>query len=190
MKVEYLFRIQQILDNEIRAICQSGGEEFDRKHLIKTQILALEVKTGELANLTKCYKYPRALHRPDKQKLLIRYLDCFKFLLSIGNDNQFNIVDFDIEDLLNLVQTNPYDTIIDLFLSIFDNIANLKRDLFVENYISCLNVYMTIFKEFAMLGSLLGLTFEDVFSYYDRIYRKLRLQGRLSGAAAREDRLI
>ncbi|HOO76695.1 MAG TPA: dUTP diphosphatase [bacterium] len=173
MKLEYLFRIQKIVDEEIRTVCQSGGETLDRSHLIKTQVLALEVKTGELANLTKCYKYPTPLRRPEKNKLLLRYLDCFKFLLSIGNDNQFNIVDFQVEDLLRTVPADTYETIIDLFLSLFDNITNLKRDLVHDNFISGLNVYITIFQEFVLLGTLLGLTFEDVFSYYDRMYRAM-----------------
>jgi len=179
MKMEYLFRIQKIVDEEIRAICQSGGEELDRAYLIKTQILALEIKTGELANLTKCYKFPLPLRQPDKHKLLVRYLDCFKFLLSIGNDNKFDIVDFEVDDLMSAVRSSPYETIIDLFLSLFDNITNLKRDLVHDNFISGLNVYLTIFKEFTLLGVLLGLTFEDVFSYYDRVYRALKLNGKI-----------
>ena len=173
MKLKYLFKIQKIIDNEIRMLCQRDGTLLDRKHLIKTQILALEVKTGELANLTKCYKYPRKLKQVEKNKLIIRYLDCFKFLLSIGNDNKFNIADFDPDELVWQRGVETHETIIDLFLSLFDLITNLKRDLFTENYISGLNVYMTIFKEFVLLGRLLGLTFKEVFDHYDSLYQDM-----------------
>ena len=173
MKLKYLFKIQSIIDNEIRMICQRDGTLLDRKHLIKTQILALEVKTGELANLTKCYKYPRKMKKVEKKKLIIRYMDCFKFLLSIGNDNNFNVANFDPDELAWNVNEEPYETIIDLFLSLFDLITNLKRDLFTENYISGLNVYMTIFKEFTLLGRLLGLTFEEAFEYYHNLYQDM-----------------
>ena len=173
MKLKYLFKIQNIIDNEIRMICQRDGTPLDRKRLIKTQILALEVKTGELANLTKCYKYPRKMKRVEKKKLIIRYMDCFKFLLSIGNDNHFDVADFDLDELTWNAGDETHEPIIDLFLSLFDLITNLKRDLFTENYISGLNVYMTIFKEFALLGQLLGLTFEEAFEYYDSLYKDM-----------------
>ena len=173
MKLKYLFKIQNIIDNEIRRTCQRDGPPLDRKHLIKTQILALEVKTGELANITKCYKYPRKMKEVDKKKLIIRYVDCFKFLFSIGNDNHFNVVNFDLEELTGFVTKEPHETILDIFLSLFDSITNLKRDLFTENYISGVNVYMTIFKELVLLGQLLGLTFEEVFEYYDKLYKDM-----------------
>lgn len=173
MKLKYLFKIQNIIDNEIRMMCQRDGTPLDRKLLIKTQILALEVKTGELANLTKCYKYPRKIKQLEKNKLIIRYLDCFKFLLSIGNDNKYNLANFDLDELTRSVGEESSQTIIDIFLSLFDLITNLKRDLFTENYISGINVYMTIFKEFALLGKLLGLTFEEVFDHYDSLYQDM-----------------
>jgi len=173
MKLKYLFKIQNIIDSEIRTTCQRDGPPLDRKHLIKTQVLALEVKTAELANLTKCYKYPQKMKEMDKRKLIIRYVDCFKFLFSIGNDNEFNVVNFDLEELIQSITTGPYETIIDTFLSLFDNITNLKRDLFAENYISGVNVYMTLFKEFVLLGKLLGLTFEEVFEHYDKLYKDM-----------------
>ena len=173
MKLKYLFKIQNIIDNEIRRTCQQDGTLLDRQHLIKTQILALEVKTGELANLTKCYKYPREMEVVDKRKLIIRYVDCFKFLISIGNDNHYNVANFSVKELTDSVTKEPQETIVEIFLSLFDNITNLKRDLFLENYISGISVYMTIFKEFVLLGQLLGLTFEDVFDYYDKLYQDM-----------------
>lgn len=178
MELKYLFKIQNIIDSEIRRLCQRrNGEVLDRQNLIKTQILALEVKTGELANMTKCYKYPQPLKELDKKKLIIRYVDCFKFIFSIGNDNHLNVVDFDLEELTRVITRGPYETIIDIFLSLFDNITSLKRDLFAENYISAVNVYMTIFKEFVLLGQLLGLTFDEVFDYYDGLYKDMVREG-------------
>lgn len=169
MQIKYLFKIQKIIDTEIRRICQRDGEPLDRNLLIKTQILALEVKTGELANLTKCYKYPPPDGEIEKKKLLTRYVDCFKFLLSIGNDNEFNVINSDLKDI-------PEDTegeLIDLFLRIFDRIAELKNNLLAENYVSSITAYMEIFKDFIFVGYLLGITFEEVFDFYDQIYRDM-----------------
>ncbi|MFH1039117.1 MAG: dUTP diphosphatase [PVC group bacterium] len=167
MKIKYLFKIQNIIDNEIRRICQSDGEALDRNHLVKTQILALEVKTAELANLTKCYKYPAVAKKFEKKKLLIRYIDCFKFLLSIGNDNEFNIVNFNLKDIPECTEEN----LVDVFLRIFDRITELKKNLFAGNYMPSIIAYMEIFKEFILIGYMLGITFEEVFEYYDTLYK-------------------
>ncbi len=169
MKVKYLFKIQNIIDTEIRRICQRDGETLDRNRLIKTQILALEVKTGELANLTKCYKYPCPAGEPEKKKVLIRYVDCFKFLLSIGNDNEFNVVNSELKD----IPEDAEGELLDLFLKIFDRIAELKRNLLEENYLASLTTYMEIFKDFIFVGYLLGITFEEVFDFYDKIYQDM-----------------
>ncbi len=169
MKVKYLFKIQNIIDTEIRRICQRDGEPLDRNRLIKTQILALEVKTGELANLTKCYKYPCPAGELEKKKVLIRYVDCFKFLLSIGNDNEFNVVNSELKD----IPEGAEGELLDLFLKIFDRIAELKKSLLEENYLPSLTIYMEIFKDFIFVGYLLGITFEEVFEFYDNIYRDM-----------------
>ncbi len=169
MKIKYLFKIQKIIDNEIRRICQRDGEPLDRTRLIKTQILALEVKTGELANLTKCYKYPSPLAGIEKRKLLLRYVDCFKFLLSIGNDNDFNVLNSELKD----IPDDAEEELIDLFLKIFDRIADLKDNLLAENYMPSITAYMAIFRDFIFVGYRLGITFEEVFDFYDQIYRDM-----------------
>ncbi len=167
MKIKYLFKIQNIIDSEIRGFCQQDGAILDNKNLIKTQILALEVKTAELANLTKCYKYPAGAKKIEKHKLLIRYIDCFKFLFSIGNDNEFNVVNFNLKDIPEATDEN----LLDIFLRLFDRITDLKKELFADNYMPSLIIYMEIFRDFVALGYLLGLTFEEVFDYYDSLYK-------------------
>ena len=52
-------------------------------------------------------------------------------------------------------------------------IAELKKNLLEENYIPSLNSYMEIFKDFIFVGYLLGITFEEVFEFYDQIYRDM-----------------
>lgn len=169
MKIKYLFKIQSIIDTEIRRICQRDGEVLDPNRLIKTQILALEVKIGELANLTKCYKYPCSTENLEKRKLLIRYVDCFKFLISIGNDNEFNVINSELKD----IPPDAEGELLDLFLKLFDQIPELKKNLLEENYLPSLTIYMEIFKDLIFVGYLLGITFEEVFEFYDNIYRDM-----------------
>ena len=167
MRLRHLFKIQNIIDNEIRDFCQRNGKKLDRERLLKTQILALAVKTAELANLTKCYKYQRIKVQPERKKLIIRYIDCFKFLFSIGNDHNFNIIDIDLDELLG---ESGVDNLIDLFLGLFEKFNTLKKELSGDNYILSIEVYIEIFKDFLVLGNTLGLTFEEVFDYYDNIF--------------------
>ncbi len=171
MKLSYLFKIQNIIDNEIREFCQRDGETLDPARLKKTQILALEIKTAELANLTKCYKYPYRSKPIDKKKLIIRYIDCFKFLLSIGNDNHFNI-----SGILDVDSPEPPADLdlVNVFLRLFDLIVALKKQQAEENYLASLATYTEIFRDIIRLGRFLGLTFEESFEYYDRLYRDMQ----------------
>ena len=171
MKLTYLFKIQNIIDNEIREFCQRAGDILDLQRLRKTQILALEVKTAELANLTKCYKYAYRPGPLDKNKLIIRYIDCFKFLLSIGNDNHFNVA-----GIINVdeMEMDGQPELLDSFLLIFDLIIALKKQLAEENYLASLTTYTELLKEFIHVGQFLGLTFEEIFEHYNRLYQDMQ----------------
>jgi len=171
MKLRYLFKIQNIIDNEIRKFCQREGDLLDHQRLRKTQILALEVKTAELANLTKCYKHTYQPKPLDKDKLIIRYIDCFKFLLSIGNENHFNVAGIiNVDDM----EVSGQPELLDSFLHIFDLIVVLKKHLAEDNYLASLTTYTEIFKEFIHLGQVQGLTFEEIFEHYDQLYQDMQ----------------
>ena len=100
---------------------------------------------------------------------MTRYVECFKFLLSIGNDNEFNVVNSELKD----VPEDAEGELIDLFLRIFDRIAELKNNLLAENYVPSITAYMEIFKDFIFVGYLLGITFEEVFDFYDKVYQDM-----------------
>ncbi len=161
MYLDQLFKIQQIVENHIKELSQINENALGEKNLFDLRFLALQVKVGELANLTKCYKYSRTKEDIPKDKIMIRYIDAMKYLLSIGNENNFSIINID-----NVNSVVKEDSIIKAFSNIFDDIAHLKYHIQQNNYIDSMSRYIKLFGEFINLGASLGLTFEEVYNYY------------------------
>jgi dimeric dUTPase (all-alpha-NTP-PPase superfamily) len=161
MNLQQLFKIHELMENHIRTVSNLDEDMLGRDNLFDLRFLAFQVKIGELANLTKCYKYARVRDNLPKEKLMMRYIDAMKFLLSIGNINEFNIINFD-----NIKGTKDDSSIIKVFSNIFEYI-NEVRDLSLRGiYIDSLNAYMKLFAEFIKLAGHLGLTMDEVYDKY------------------------
>jgi len=161
MNLNQLFKVQKIIENNIRELSQIDENILGEENIFELRFIALQVKIGEIANLTKCYKYSKIKEGIPREKIMIRYIDAMKFLLSIGNDNEFNVINL---EAINSVEKE--DNIIKLFSSIYDNISELKQTIISDNYLDSLSIYIKLFAEIVNLGELLGLTFEEVYSYY------------------------
>ncbi len=164
MHLDQLFKIQQIMENHIKELSQIDENVLGKENLFDLRFLALQVKVGELANLTKCYKYSRTKEDIPKDKIMIRYIDAMKYLLSIGNENNFSIIN--IDDVNSIIKE---DSIIKSFSNIFDDITHLKYHIKQNNYIDSMSRYIKLFGEFINLGENLGLTFEEVYNYYSEM---------------------
>ena len=161
MNLQQLFKVHEAMENHIKAVSNLDEDMLGRENLFDLRFLALQVKIGELANLTKCYKYARIKDNLPKEKLMARYIDAMKFLLSIGNINEFNIINFD-----SIKGTEDDSSIIKVFSNIFEYISEV-RDLSHRGiYIDSLNAYMKLFAEFIKLAGHLGLTMEEVCDKY------------------------
>ena len=153
MNLQQLFKVHEAMENQIRAVSNLDEDMLGRENIFDLRFLAFQVKVGELANLTKCYKYARIKENLPKEKLMLRYIDALKFLLSIGNVNEFNIINFD-----NISYTKDSSSIINNFSNIFEYI-NEVRELTKRNlYIDSLNAYMKLFAEYLKLTEHLGFT--------------------------------
>ncbi len=161
MQLSQLFKVQEIMENNIKHLSQIDENELGKDNVFDLRFLALQVKVGELANLTKCYKYTRIKEDIPKEKLMFRYIDAMRFFLSIGNQFQFNIIDIDA-----VSKKTKEDSLVKVFSTIFDDIRDLKYAIKVDNYVDSLNIYIKLFTEFINLGKLLGFTFEEVYNYY------------------------
>lgn len=164
MNLHELFKFHEKLENRIKAVSNLDEDMLGRDNIFDLRFLALQVKIGELANLTKCYKYARIKDNLPKEKLMIRYIDALKFLLSIGNLNNFNIISFD-----SITGTKDSSSIIKVFTNIYEYI-NEVRDLSQRNiYFDSLNAYMKLFAEFIKLAEHLDLDIEEVYERYQNM---------------------
>lgn len=161
MELNELFKIQEIIENNIKQFSDIEEDILGKENVFDLRFLALQVKTSEIANLTKCYKYSRIKENIPKEKLMIRYIDAMKFLLSIGNVHHFNIIN---GDAINAVKKE--DSIIKIFSYIFDDIKDLKHAILQNDFVHALSIYIRLFARFINLGELLGFSFEEIYNYY------------------------
>lgn len=163
MDLKQLFKIQEVIENHIKRLSDIDENVVGEENVFDLKFLALQVKTGEIANLTKCYKYYKIKENISKEKLIIRYIDAMKFLLSIGNAHQFNIINCEAIEAIE-----KDDNVIKLFSSIFDDIKDLKESILQKDYVNSLSIYIRLFARYVNLGECLGLSFEEVYDYYLR----------------------
>lgn len=161
MDLHQLFKIQEIMESKIREISKIDEDVLGKENIFDLRFLALQVKVGELANLTKCYKYTNAKEDIPKEKLMFRYIDALKYLLSIGNMHDFNIINLEAVN-----NSSREESLIKVFSLIYDDITELKYTASRNNYVDSVNSYIRLFSRFMNLGRLLGLTFEEVYNYY------------------------
>jgi dimeric dUTPase (all-alpha-NTP-PPase superfamily) len=162
MQLASLFKIQEIIESKIAHFSNMDENALGKENTFDLRFLALQIKTGELANLTKCYKYKYVLSSDTKEKLMIRYLDAIKFLLSIGNQHQFNIIDLEA-----IHSTEKIQDLIPLFSKIYDDISLLKQKVKDDAYVDALSQYIQLFAHYMHLGETLGFTMPEVFRFFE-----------------------
>lgn len=161
MELHQLFKIQEIMENNIKRNSMLDEDVLGKENLFDLRFLALQVKVGEIANLTKCYKYTVAREDIPKEKLMFRFVDAMQYVLSIGNMYEFNIINLDAVN-----STSREESLIKVFSYIYDDIAQLRYVTSMNIYIDSVNCYIRLFSRFINLGRLLGFNFEEVYNYY------------------------
>ena len=161
MKLDQLFKVQEIIENDIKSKTNLDEDALGKENTFDLRFLALQVKVGEIVNLTKCYKYYRVKENLSKEKLMNRYIDAMRYLLSIGNIYKFNIVNYE-----SIVSKPREENIIKSFAKIFDDITELKELTRESHFIDALDYYIGLFAEFVNMGELLGFTFDEVYDFY------------------------
>jgi len=161
MELSQLFKVQEIVEAHIKSISSMEEDLLGISNIFELRFLALQVKTSEIANLTKCYKYSRIKENIQRDKLFTRYLEAMGFLLSIGNVHSFNFIE------LEAVYTHQKeDSIIKIFSSIFDDITALKYSLQQDDFYSSLTAYIRLFARYLHLAEELGINLEEIYDYY------------------------
>ncbi|MDM5333416.1 dUTP diphosphatase [Ureibacillus composti] len=163
MDLTKLFEIQAGLDYHIT---KEHPEKNDENRLSK-KVLALQVELGECANEWRGFKFWSNNQVSRENLLLEEYVDCFHFLLSIGNTLNFRNL---------LPNKKPLDTeVVDLFNLLFEHISFLR-----DKECQSLEFYSMVFQEFTVLGEQLGFTWEQVENAYlekNKINHERQLSG-------------
>lgn len=161
MELNELFEIQEIIENKIKKLSDIEENSVGEENVFDLKFLALQVKTSDIANLTKCYKYYKIKRNIPKEKIIVRYIEAIKFLLSIGNSHEFNVINKDSIDSIEKT-----DNVIKLLSNIFNEIVDLKKSVKCKDYVNSLSIYIRLFARYVNLGECLGLSFEEVYDYY------------------------
>ena len=164
MKLQELFDIQKNMEERISMLSGINEDAIGEENIIHLRFVALQVKIGELANLTKCYKYNKTINELPKSKVLFRYLEGMKYLLSIGNKYHLNVINGD-----NFDNIKKHDNILVLFSEIYDGLTSLKHNISKDFYVESLNDYITIFAKYINLAEVLGITYDQAFNYFNEI---------------------
>lgn len=164
MKINELFKIQQTLEEKLSLI--SGMEEnaLGEHNILNVRFLAIQVKLGELANLTKCYKYRKNINEIPRKKVLFRYLEGLKYLLSIGNKYQLNMID---DYAFDNISTS--DDLITLFSELYGGLSILKNHIEKDQFVDGLNQYIYVFAKYIQLAAPLNISYEEAASYFDEL---------------------
>ncbi|MBM7615262.1 dUTP diphosphatase [Alkaliphilus hydrothermalis] len=165
MELKELFKIQDLIENSIKNFTDLQEDYLGSENVFDLKFLALQVKTAEIANLTKCYKYSKIKPNIPKEKLFTRVLDSMGFLLSIGNTHSFNIIDL---NAINRVEKD--NSIIKTFSSIFDDITALRQALLQEDFYRSLSIYIRLFAQYLHLCDHLDIGFQEIYDYYQKRY--------------------
>ncbi len=161
MELMDLFKIQDYMEKEIQGFANIPENALGEENTFDLRFLALQVKTGELANLTKCYKYNAKTPEISEEKLFVRALDAFQLLLSLGNVHQLNFITLDA-----ITAVPKEENQIKTFSAIFDGIAKLRGVLKSGDYYQGLNLYIQLFAQYIHLAQHLRIDFERIYRYF------------------------
>ncbi|MEG0977746.1 MAG: dUTP diphosphatase [Bacilli bacterium] len=144
--LEKLFIEQEKLDKEILKLHNVTYETTKGR-----RFLAFLVELGELANATRSFKFRSLKPAEEKCRIVDEFADGLHFILSLGLS--FNYRFNEIEEI------NTCSNINEQFLYVYSLLDSFRISEDYEDYIS-------LFKEFLGLSTLLNLTKEDVMNGY------------------------
>lgn len=130
-----------------------------KRDLMPEKLLALHVELGEMLNDWGQFKFWKV--SPEvKATLLEEYVDAFHFLLSIGNEIEFDGIYF--------IRLSEYEvSVVDQALKVFELVTTFNYVLKRQQEHNLKLQYANLLSSFLRLGELVGLTAEDVRVAYD-----------------------
>lgn len=150
MNLEKLYIFQKKLDSQMQ-------DRFDvqGKLLLSQKLLALQVKVGELANETQCFKFWVSKKSVVRRRILEKYRECLYTILSIGIEKGFDVTEFELKE----VEYELTEQFLNLYIDINDFMVCSSKD----NYI-------TIVEDLLGFSLIFGFTDDDIFNNNSEFY--------------------
>jgi len=162
MNIKELFKIQAEIEEKAVEFSSVDENALGEHNVMNVRFLAIQVKLGELANLTKCYKYKKSIHEIPRNKILFRYLEGMRYLLSIGNKYGMNII-----DQASLDNVDPSEDLIVVFTDLYDDLSRLKTLIKNGRFVDGLSTYIQVFATYIQLARLLEISYEEAYTYFE-----------------------
>lgn len=150
MNLKKLYEFGNKLDRQIHS-----RVDLQEKALISQKILALQVKIGELANETECYKFWLAKKITIRREVLEKYKEVLYLALSIGIEKDFTETEFPVK----AVESDLTNQFLNLFIDINDFMVCSSKDH-----------YITLIEDLLSLSLSLGITEEDILDIHSKVF--------------------
>jgi dimeric dUTPase (all-alpha-NTP-PPase superfamily) len=150
MNLEKLYEFQRKLDKGMQDKLDVQG-----KPLLTQKILALQVKIGELASETQCFKFWMSKKSPMRRKILEKYVDCVYIIFSIGIEKKYTETEFQVKE----VECELTDHFLNMFIDLNDFMVCSSKD----NYITLIEALLS-------LGLMFGFTEDDILNGNNKLY--------------------
>ena len=147
MDLRNLFKVQAERNKNLKVLTN-----LDEYKLNARKLLALNVRVGNLANATKCFKYWEDSEVADSDYILEKYINALGCILTVGIFKGYT----DIDSIT--AKSNDY-CLSDQFLNLYVDINDLLIASSKDNY-------LTLFEDFLSIGNCLGLTEETIIDAY------------------------
>ncbi len=147
----YLSEKQKYLDNYI----MEAKSIVNSPEITKKKLIAFYVEVAEFINEQRSFKFWSNKKPSEKSILLEEYIDGIHFLISLGNDMEY--------DFSKYINTNEIKTkdIIENYLNVFSMTSNLVETQSIENYENLL-------KSFLNICYILDFTINDIIGSYNK----------------------
>jgi dimeric dUTPase (all-alpha-NTP-PPase superfamily) len=150
MNLEKLYEFQSMLDKGMQDRLDVQG-----KPLLTKKILALQVKLGELANETQCFKFWISKKSSIRRKILEKYIDCIYIIFSIGIEKGFVETQFSVRE----VEYELTDHFLNMFIDLNDFMTCSSKD----NYITLIEALLS-------LSLVFDFTEDDILNNNNKLY--------------------
>ncbi|MDN4607270.1 dUTP diphosphatase [Sporosarcina highlanderae] len=146
MNFSTLFTMQRELDNFIQT------NQAIEKDVFREKGLALVVELAELANETRCFKFWSTKGPSERDVILEEYVDSIHFILSIGIEKGFDVLNEWPEGKVNGELT-------EIFIETITSIQTFIFDPTMENYKS-------IWIHYGSIASRIGFSYSEIINAY------------------------